>query len=321
MYFITENLQLVAMNECRVTVIIPTYQAKDYLGEALESVIQQTFDELEIIVIDDGSTDGTHSLIDDYKKRDSRITSIAIANSGMAAARRRGIAVAKGTWVAFLDADDRWLPNKVERQINLAASTNADVIISSGYYFGEVKKPWRVRSFSCNGQHLLPSLVKKNTLPLLSTMVKKVAIEKVNGFSLPRYYDIVADYDLWLRLCFNNYRFVGMGDDYLFEYRVHQQQSTHSSKAAKTCKVVADLFKHHYNEHNINKGLFQTGVANHFRELLDFEIVNGRDIELTLKELSTYLRIKIPTTLIGRMLRVNRRFAQVAMWRILGLYI
>ena len=97
-----------------VSVIIPTYNSAQYVTTAVESVLAQTFADTEIIVIDDGSTDATDSVMACYG---SPVRFIKQANRGVSSARNRGIAESRGRLIAFLDADDTWCPNKLERQI------------------------------------------------------------------------------------------------------------------------------------------------------------------------------------------------------------
>src|SRR5437764_13661053 len=101
----------------RVSVIIPAYNAAKTVGRAVDSVLAQTFADFELIVIDDGSTDSTAEVV--QSRRDQRIRCITVANGGVASARNRGLDLASGDLVAFLDADDAWLPTKLERQSNL----------------------------------------------------------------------------------------------------------------------------------------------------------------------------------------------------------
>ena len=100
-----------------VSVILPVYNGSEFLGSALESALSQTYRHLEIIAIDDGSTDDTRAVLDFYALRDSRVRILAQANSGVARARNRGIAEAHGNFIAPLDADDLWEPTKIDRQI------------------------------------------------------------------------------------------------------------------------------------------------------------------------------------------------------------
>lgn len=318
-----ENLQLVKMRDCEISVIIPAYQAGDYLSYAIESVLNQTVQCWEVIIIDDGSTDNTSSVIRHYKASDKRIMSVTIPNSGMAAARKKGVSMARSQWIAFLDADDVWLPNKLEQQIPLMRSSNADVLIASGHYFGEVEKPWRIGSFTMNGEKLLRGLIRKNTIPLLSAIIKKNKIEEAEGFCLPRHYDIAADYDLWLKLCYRNCKFVSAGGDFVFKYRIHESQSTHVSKRHDTCKVVADLLKLHHHRGYINKTLYHSGVVGHFRELIDYELVNGnvQNIGPVLEELGRYVQIRTSANLIKWVAKKSNRMAQIVSWRMLSMYI
>jgi glycosyltransferase involved in cell wall biosynthesis len=104
----------------RTSVIIATYNYGRFIGDAIRSVQEQTADDLEIIVIDDGSTDETQDVL--AAIRDSRLRVHRIANSGVAVARNTGLQMARGQFIAFLDADDRWRPTKLERQLALMES-------------------------------------------------------------------------------------------------------------------------------------------------------------------------------------------------------
>ena len=97
-----------------VSCIVPVFNGERYLGEALESILRQTHPRLEVIVVDDGSTDGTSGIVAGYG---SRIRGLFQTNAGPAAARNRGLAAARGELVGFLDADDLWHPEKLARQV------------------------------------------------------------------------------------------------------------------------------------------------------------------------------------------------------------
>ena len=101
-----------------VTVIISTFNRASYMKEMIESIQKQTFRDMEIIIIDDGSTDDTREIIESYAKQDFRIQYIWQSNTGSCGVgRNRAIKIAKGKYIAFLDDDDRWLPEKIERQV------------------------------------------------------------------------------------------------------------------------------------------------------------------------------------------------------------
>lgn len=149
----------------RVSVIIPSYNCAPYLSEAIESVLDQSHPPAEVIVVDDGSTDDSLEIARGFG---ARIRLLAQANAGVSAARNRAIEEATGDWLAFLDADDVWLPTKLERQL-AAVEGRPDVVcvFSDFYRFGEGMKPtlehqpdnpaapdWRVRML-CS--YVLPS--------------------------------------------------------------------------------------------------------------------------------------------------------------------
>ena len=141
------------MNGALISVIIPVYNSAKYVDICLESVCNQTFDNLEIIIVNDGSTDQTNMILHSYREQDSRIQVIEQDNSGVAAARNKGMHVATGKYVMFLDSDDWIEPNTCELAIEEAESVEADLVIWSyvreyenhslqTFVLGEQKKTW-----------------------------------------------------------------------------------------------------------------------------------------------------------------------------------
>lgn len=118
-----------------VSIIIPVYNGEVFLGQTIESVLSQTYDNWELLIVDNGSTDGSYSIIKSYLHKDSRIKSFKIdANSGgPAGPRNLGISMAKGKFIAFLDADDIWENNKLMKQINLINKYDIDVVHTSAF--------------------------------------------------------------------------------------------------------------------------------------------------------------------------------------------
>jgi len=101
-----------------ISVVIPTFNRERHLSQCLESVCNQTYRQLEILVVDDGSTDGTRALVADWQARDPRVRYLFQKNAGVAAARNTALRAAQGTCIAFLDSDDAWLPWKLELQMH-----------------------------------------------------------------------------------------------------------------------------------------------------------------------------------------------------------
>ena len=113
-----------------VSVVIPAYNACEYIGRAIESVLGQTRAADEIIVVDDGSTDGTGTQV---KKFGERVRYIHQENSGPSASRNAGVLAAKSEWIAFLDADDEWLPKHLQLQTELLGRNNGLVWSTANY--------------------------------------------------------------------------------------------------------------------------------------------------------------------------------------------
>lgn len=116
-----------------ITVVVPLYNKAGSIGHTIQTVLNQTFQDFEIVIVDDGSTDA--SVAEVQKFNDPRIRIISQANAGVSAARNRGIAEAKGEYVALLDADDRWMPGYLDEQMSLASKYQSCAIFGTNYYF------------------------------------------------------------------------------------------------------------------------------------------------------------------------------------------
>ena len=103
------------MDKALVSVVIPVYNCEQYIAECIDSVLGQTYENFEIIIIDDGSSDDSVKIVSEYDN--DRIKLFRQNNSGSAVARNCGVEQASGIWIAFLDADDTWLPDKLQKQL------------------------------------------------------------------------------------------------------------------------------------------------------------------------------------------------------------
>lgn len=120
------------MDECLVSVIMPAHNVERFVGQAIGSVAGQTYENWELIVVDDASTDATHDVVSKAIVGEPRASLVTNEkNLGVALTRNRGISLAKGTYVALLDSDDYWLPGKLEAQVELAERTHADMVYCS----------------------------------------------------------------------------------------------------------------------------------------------------------------------------------------------
>jgi len=185
---IKENLQ--------ISVIIPTYNRGWTIGEAVDSVLAQDYRDFELIVVDDGSTDNTPEILDAYR---GTIKVFRQENQGVSAARNRGIDEASGGFIAFLDSDDLWLPQKLSRQVEFFNTTPDALICQTEEVWirNGVRVNPKKRHKKPSGMIFEPSLALCLVSPS-AVMMRRSLLEIVGNFdeTLPA----CEDYDLWLRI-------------------------------------------------------------------------------------------------------------------------
>ena len=116
-----------------ISVIVPIYNVEDYLTKCLDSIVSQTYDNFEVILVDDGSTDQCPRMCDEYKERNSRFKVIHKSNGGVSSARNKGLDIAEGEYVLFVDSDDWLEPNMLEVLASTATETDADIVVCEHY--------------------------------------------------------------------------------------------------------------------------------------------------------------------------------------------
>jgi glycosyltransferase involved in cell wall biosynthesis len=204
------------MSNPLVSVIVPVYNGERFLRETLESVFSQTYEPLEVIVVNDGSTDDSERILDEYA---GRIGCFRQDNAGIAAARNRGISEARGEWLAFLDQDDLWDPRKLEVQLATAREDTAVVhstlrrIDESCRILSEDRDPRATASLT------LADLLVGCEVYILTALVRQKAMEAIGGFDANNRLG-TEDYQLWLRLAATGHRFQYI-DAVVASYRLH----------------------------------------------------------------------------------------------------
>lgn len=209
-----------------VSVIIPAYNAAAFLAETLDSVLAQTYENVETIVVDDGSTDTTPQLLDSYR---NRITVLRQANAGQAAARNNGARSAKGEFLAFLDSDDLWDSDKIARQVELLNRFPTALAVYCDHR--TIDAEGNPRSSSAALAHPRPSgdILRSLLLgPCIVTpglvLLRRQAFNASEGFDEAPLMRGHEDYALWLRLATQG-SFI-YSPDTLVSYRWHAQQAT-----------------------------------------------------------------------------------------------
>jgi glycosyltransferase involved in cell wall biosynthesis len=176
-----------------VSAIIPAYNAARTVGRAVESCLNQTCPPIEVLVVDDGSTDGTANVVADFgaSVRLERKT-----NGGPAAARNYAAQFARGDWLGFLDADDRWLPRKLEKQLTLATSDDVAIIQTLMRGSPDDKIPPEVFP----PEVTFSELWEANLVGTSSVIIRRSAFERLGGFNEDPQLISSEDYHLWLRV-------------------------------------------------------------------------------------------------------------------------
>ncbi len=202
-----------------ISVVIPTFNRKNRVIQAIESVCNQTHPPSQVVVVDDGSTDDTAQMIQNSYPE---ITLLEQCNRGVSAARNAGIAVAKGDWIAFLDSDDRWLPEKLARQV-------AELKRCEGVQLCHCDEIWirngrRVNPRNVHkkrGGHIFEHCLPRCCISPSATLMRRGLFSELGEFdeTLPA----CEDYDYWLRLC-THYPVHYIDEPLLVKYGGHSDQ-------------------------------------------------------------------------------------------------
>ena len=180
-----------------VSVIIPTYNRNNIISRAIDSVIKQTYDNIEIIVVDDGSTDNTKQILRQFRGKVKYIYKI---NGGVSSARNKGIEEAKGELIAFLDSDDYWMPDKIEKQIKYLIINKERSGVLTNYEFvdnGSLLKVVNIEFIVNNGDVQLVRLIN-NLQTMCTILMKKEVFSKVGYFD--EKVKTAEDIDMLLRI-------------------------------------------------------------------------------------------------------------------------
>ncbi|MDD3296623.1 MAG: glycosyltransferase [Candidatus Omnitrophica bacterium] len=200
----------------KLSIIIPAYNNADLTVKAVESVLNQTYKNIEIIVVDDGSTDNTREILQPYSKR---IKYIYKKNGGACSARNLGISAANGEYIGFLDCDDIYLPRKAERSVKfLDEHPDYGFVYTAAYYIDENEKILRKFShyLSRKTGWINKKLLLRNYICSSTAVIRKSSFEKTGVFDESIF--TPADWDMWLRLS-ENYK-VGYINEPLTLYRI-----------------------------------------------------------------------------------------------------
>lgn len=225
----------------RVSVMMPAYNAERFIGAAIDSVLAQTWQDWELIVVDDGSTDATPNILDGFS--DPRIIRTRQSNQGEASARNTALALNRGEYLAFLDADDLYLPNALADMVQyLEAHPTVDALISDGYFCDAAGRPLMRLSEHRPGPYMgnicEPLVLSASVISgIICTMVRRAAVERADAHFDPTLI-IGPDWDFWIQCA--RYAQFGYLDKLTCMYRISDANIT---KTTSERRRRADLVR------------------------------------------------------------------------------
>ncbi len=264
----------------KVSVIIPTYNRESTLLRAVNSVLQQTYFELELIIVDDGSTDGTADVVETIQ--DERVKYIRLAgNCGASVARNVGVEHAESEIIAFHDSDDAWRIDKLETQMNYLRMHPEFSMVYCSYCMHGSEKTYIVPTdLDLEGDlegDIFPWLLVRNTIGTPTMLMYKKCFEEIGGFDTTL--KSLEDWDMAIR--FAHQYMIGFVEEPLLDAYCGEERISSVAGAyyESRCKMVAK-----YKEHLMNYGIFDTVVNRLFRQAQDADM-----LEMVKKMLMLYL--------------------------------
>lgn len=267
-----------------VSVVIPSFNSERYIRQTIESVRSQSLTDWELIVVDDGSTDGSPALVENYASNDSRIRLLRLErNAGRPAVPRNvGVRAARGQYVAFLDADDLWHPQKLELQIAALRGQRVRFVSANIYRFRDetgIAQPLNTRPDREVAVATVDHgrLLRKNSIPTSSVLAEKAILMRQPFIEDPRY-KAIEDYHCWLNI--------------------------HQHEIDRSCKLCVPLVYYRLAQSSISKSKTRMLGKNYL--LYSEYVVNGKRLGIR-KYL--YLGTYVWCSLVDRLGRMLRRSA------------
>lgn len=246
---ILENLVFGARNIImpKVSVVIPCYNQGQFVDEAVDSILAQSFTDFEIIVVNDGSTDDrTNSLLQNYNREKTRV--VVTANMGLAAARNNGIAVAAGEYILPLDADDRIASTYLEKAVAiLDADSEVGIVYSNAQLFGAVETGWLLPEYSLE-RMLVDNLI------FCSAFFRRDDWQATGGYDAGMIYGW-EDYEFWLGLIERGRKVVRI-EEALFLYRVASDSMVRSKEKWQKTAMFERIYQRHQRLFSENIGVW-----------------------------------------------------------------
>ena len=226
-------------SNCDVSVIVPAYRAAGYIDRAIESVFRQTVYPKELIIVDDGSDDGTSEIVETYLETDSPIDfkMLRQSNQGAGAARNLALQSATGKYAAFLDSDDEWLPEKLARSI-FHIERDEFILVAHNIFVvrGQHQEKINISSrFQNSSNSLFHGLYRRGFISTSTVVASLSSIHQAGGFDTSL--QAGQDFDLWLKLLGSQDSQFFVFDEYLTKYYVRGKSITRRADSRLSCTI------------------------------------------------------------------------------------
>ncbi len=235
-----------------VSIVVPTFNHAQFLHQALASVIAQTFQNWEAIIVNNFSTDDTINIVESFGEKRFRL--INFHNNGViAASRNEGIRLSNGSVIAFLDSDDLWYPNKLEHCMP-AFDAHADVVCHGEYWVSDGMQQRQILYGPQKNAQYSKLLYRGNCVSTSATLVRKDLLIELGGFSTELEYITAEDYDLWLKLAHRKSSFTFISE-VLGEFRQHQLGASSSVERHLRSELAVITSHHKTNRTSIGNAI------------------------------------------------------------------
>jgi len=256
----------------KICVVLPVYNGQKYIKEAIESIINQTYKDFELWIIDDGSTDKTQEIVESFK--DSRIKGIILEqNNGNYFARNLALMESNSLYIAYQDADDISQPNRLQILLRTLMDSKSDVVYSSLDRIDEFGNRLDIKKAITNSENIYPTMLLRNCIYQPSSMISVQSIRDKNIY----YHDSqksVSDYQFWFNCLENNLNILGVNQP-LIKYRIHKNQLSSQNKEERLA-IISDIQSNAWIKLGMNP-------SNEMIELSSYFNTNNYDLNNPLK--------------------------------------
>jgi teichuronic acid biosynthesis glycosyltransferase TuaG len=220
-------------NDKLISIVMPAYNSEKYIEDAINSVLAQTYKGWELLVLDDGSTDGTKQIVENICKMNSRVKYIKNKkNLGVSATRNKGVKLSNGEWIAFLDSDDMWEPSKLQKQIDFCTKNVADFVFTGSSFINEKGHHFK-GVFEVPAEVSYKKLRNHNVISCSSVLISKKYLKSIHMEKD----EIHEDYAVWLKILKTGVIAYGINESLLI-YRISR-----NSKSGNKLKTIVKTYK------------------------------------------------------------------------------